>query len=53
MYLQAFARLPDEEEVRLGRKYLGIWKEQGPSDEDAWRQLAHVLICTKEFVFVP
>jgi hypothetical protein len=51
MYLAAFARRPDPEEVQAARHFL----QQFPPTESltAWTELAHVLFNSKEFVFIP
>ena len=51
MYLAAFARRPDPEEVQAARHFL----QQFPPTESltAWTELAHVLFNSKEFLFIP
>jgi cytochrome c553 len=48
MYLQAFARPPTESESRTLLAFL----KQTDSDPQAWTDLAHALINTKEFIFL-
>ena len=59
MYLAAFAREPDGEELKFGEEFLGLQaKEYGLTadsaarDERVWADFAHVLFNVKEFVFV-
>ena len=47
MYLEAFARPPTAEELAAAQAFVG----QG-ADLAAWKDLAHVLINTKEFIFI-
>ena len=59
-YLDAFARAPTKEELRAANDFmnqLGIERgpEAGPWEKDVnlWADYAHVLINTKEFIFLP
>ena len=60
MYRDAFARLPTPEERQAAASFLaaqadahGQSFESEPRFEPAWADLAHALINTKEFIFVP
>lgn len=60
MYRDAFARLPTAEERQAAAAFLasqaaahGQSFEAQPQFEPAWADLAHALINTKEFIFVP
>jgi hypothetical protein len=46
MYLEAFARAPNESELRQTIGFLGANSEEG------WRELAHALFNTKEFIYL-
>jgi len=56
MFLRAFGRAPERSEIqdvmefldRQGRRY----GQAGPEDARAWRDLAHVLLNTTEFIYV-
>ena len=45
MYRQALARAPRTDETRAALEFLGV--------QPSWPDLAHVLINTKEFIFLP
>ena len=47
MYQSAFARPPTDSEVAIAKSFLG---EQ--PDVQQWRDFAHALINTKEFIFL-
>ena len=47
MWQQAFGRPPSGEEVAMAREFVG---EKGA---EGWADLAHALIQTKEFRFIP
>ena len=47
-YQLLFSRAPSAEEVRIAQQVLG-WDK---NSETAWRDLAHVLLCSNEFVYV-
>jgi len=50
-YRLLFARAADADEVEIGRRLL---EQSGKSatSEEAWRDFAHVLLCTNEFIYV-
>lgn len=53
MYLQAFARPPSSEELRLAVDFLrGDSDDSGDATLQRWSDLAHALINTKEFFFL-
>jgi len=59
MYLTLFARPPSDEESTMARsfleshaKVLNIPADRIPTEGILWRELAHVLLNTKEFVFI-
>lgn len=54
MYLSAFARLPTEEELQIAIQFVGSLDSQAAQATtlESWTQLAHVLINTKEFIFL-
>ena len=51
MYLQAFTRPPTEEEWQLASRFLH--ERAGLNANEALTHLAHALLCSKEFIFVP
>ena len=60
MYRQAFARAPDAEELAAARGFLAAQAARhggdfaaDPRHAGAWADLAHALVTTKEFIFVP
>ncbi len=60
MYLEAFAREPSAAELSAASDFLaahaaahGRDVSQDPRDLAAWTDLAHALVTTKEFIFVP
>jgi len=60
MYRQAFSRPPRPEERAAAREFLGVQAgrhgvsfDAEPRHEATWTDLAHALINTKEFIFVP
>ncbi|MFM8892998.1 MAG: DUF1553 domain-containing protein, partial [Planctomycetia bacterium] len=60
MYLEAFARRPTEEERAAAVGFLvaqaaahGVTFAEQPRHEATWADLAHALVNTKEFIFVP
>ena len=60
MYRDAFARVPTEEERAAALEFLvaqagqhGVILANEPRHEATWTDLAHALINTKEFIFVP
>jgi hypothetical protein len=60
MYREAFARGPTAEEGAAALEFLatqaaeyGVSFAEQPRHEAAWADLAHALITTKEFIFVP
>ncbi len=50
LYQSAFGREPTESDIAAAKEFLGA--EASTSDADAWRDLAHVLVNVKEFVFI-
>ena len=59
-YLDAFARGPTKEELRAANDFMNqLGAERGPEagpwekDVNLWADYAHVLINTKEFIFLP
>ena len=59
-YLDAFARAPTKEELRAANDFMNqLGAERGPEagpwekDVNLWADYAHVLINTKEFIFLP
>jgi hypothetical protein len=52
MYLAAFARPADPEEIGLALVFLGAAAEEHGNDGKAWADFAHVLFNAKEFIFV-
>jgi hypothetical protein len=59
MYQSLFARAPSGEEITFAdeflqtqAKILGVPAERIDRDPIVWRELAHVLVNTKEFVFI-
>lgn len=55
MYESAYARLPDDNELRSALGFLEEQKQQYAGDDGlrAWTDLAHVLLNVKEFVWIP
>ena len=60
MYLEAFSRPPQAEELAGAIEFLtqqarlhGVDFSSNPRCEAAWADLAHALINSKEFIFVP
>jgi len=60
MYRQAFARGPDGVELASARAFLAAQAARhggdfaaDPRQAAAWADLAHALMNTKEFIFVP
>ena len=60
MYREAFARGPTAEERSAALEFLAAQAAQhglsfaaAPRHEATWADLAHALITTKEFIFVP
>jgi hypothetical protein len=60
MYRDAFARGPTAEERAAALEFLatqaaeyGVSLTEQPRHEPTWADLAHALITTKEFIFVP
>ncbi|MCA8986386.1 MAG: PSD1 domain-containing protein [Planctomycetaceae bacterium] len=51
-YLSAFCREPAEIEAQLAQQFFQNESTTGLSPKDAWRDYCHVLLNTKEFVFV-
>jgi hypothetical protein len=49
-YQLLFARSASPEEVAIGRDFLA--RAGQPGAESAWRDLAHVLLCSNEFIYV-
>ena len=49
-YQVLFARPARTEELAIARQLLA--KSGQPEAETAWRDLAHVLLCTNEFIYV-
>ena len=49
VYQVLFARPPRSEDVEIGHRLLA---KSGPVEEIAWRDLAHVLLCTNEFIYL-
>lgn len=47
MYLEAFARAPSDAEMASALEFVGASKDAG-----VWKDLAHVLFNTKEFIFI-
>ena len=45
-----FARPATAEEMKFARQFLANPGKGGP--EGAWRDLAHVLLCSNEFIYV-
>ncbi len=59
MYLEAFARPPDDQEraaalafLDTQGKQLGLSPEAARASEDVWADLCHVLFNVKEFIFI-
>jgi ethanolamine ammonia-lyase small subunit len=50
LYRTAFGRQPTRDEVRL---LLRFTQTQSAADATAWSDVAHAIINTKEFVFIP
>jgi hypothetical protein len=56
MYQRAFARQPDEAELRACIEFLDRQTQLGPDktdNETAWTDLAHALFNAKEFIYLP
>jgi hypothetical protein len=55
MYLAAFARLPSDKELAAAAAFLSEQDRSygGNDDPRSWRDLGHVLMNTKEFIYVP
>jgi mono/diheme cytochrome c family protein len=51
MYLEAFTRRPSDDESRLATRF--IKERDGLDVVETWTHLAHALLCSKEFIFVP
>ena len=49
-YRVLFGRTPRAEEIRIGHDLLA--RSGGPETEAAWRDFAHVLLCSNEFIYV-
>ncbi|MBI4659328.1 MAG: DUF1549 domain-containing protein [Verrucomicrobia bacterium] len=49
-YQVLFARPARADEIEIGLELLA--KSGAPDEETAWRDLAHVLLCTNEFIYV-
>jgi hypothetical protein len=52
MYLEAFCRPADREEIGLALAFLGAAAEEHGNDGKVWADFAHVLFNAKEFIFV-
>ncbi len=54
MYLEAFSRPPTENEAALALKFIESQQAETPKADPlrTWADLAHVLINTKEFIFI-
>jgi hypothetical protein len=52
LYRMAYARLPSMDELKIAKDFLS---EAGTaqSELDSWTQLAHAVLNTKEFIFIP
>ncbi|QVL32159.1 PSD1 domain-containing protein [Telmatocola sphagniphila] len=52
LYRMAYARLPSLDELKIAKDFLS---EAGTaqSELDSWTQLAHAVLNTKEFIFIP
>jgi hypothetical protein len=55
LWLNAFCRPPTTEEQRQAQEFIAAQAGEYPAEDklSAWRDLAHVLINSKEFFFVP
>jgi len=60
IYLEAFGRQPDANELNIARsfleshsKQLGIRPDEIASSEPLWRDFIHVIVNTKPFIFIP
>ncbi len=53
LYRAAFARPPDDRERSEALAFLDAHRPGGRDDASAWADLCHVLINTKEFLFIP
>lgn len=53
MYRQAFARPPRNEELAAALGYLAPTPGASPSTEQAWTDLAHMLLNVKELIYLP
>lgn len=49
-YQVLFGRAPRAEEIQIGRQLIA--SAGGPANEAAWRDFAHVLLCSNEFVYI-
>ena len=52
LYRTGLGRTPSEQETKLLRGFLNDCT-QAPSDNEAWTDVAHAIINTKEFIFIP
>lgn len=55
MYLSAFGRHPTEQERKIAAAYLGLQASQRKvttEDPELWADFAHVLVNTKEFIYL-
>ncbi len=50
MYLAAFSREPTEDELNFATQFLNEQTDGGRSPQDAWQDLAHVLMNMKELI---
>ena len=48
IWRQAFARAPTPEELEMCRAFL----EERPEDDQAWAELCHALMNTKEYIYL-
>ncbi|MFG0289595.1 MAG: PSD1 and planctomycete cytochrome C domain-containing protein [Rhodopirellula sp. JB044] len=56
MYQTAFARGPSQQEIAVGLAYVNgesKSRDVALNDADVWADVAHALVNTKEFVFIP
>jgi hypothetical protein len=52
LYRRLFQRAALPHEIEIGNEFVGGLRTSGLSEEEAWRQYAHVLLASNEFLFI-